>query len=58
MTIHKALHPSDDVYRIYVSRKDGGKGLASIEDNVEASIRRLKDYIKKAKKDCDQNNNN
>ena len=30
----------------YVSRKEGGKGLASIEDSVDTSIRRLEDYIK------------
>ena len=32
---------------IYVSRKDGGRGLTSIEDNVDVSIRRLEDYIEK-----------
>ena len=47
MTMHKALHPRDDVDRLYVSRKEGGRGLASIEDGVDASIQRLKDYIKK-----------
>ena len=31
MTMHKALHPRDDVDRLYVSRKKGGRGLASIE---------------------------
>ena len=45
--MHKALHPRDDVDRLYVSRKEGGKGLASIEDNVEASIQQLEDYIEK-----------
>ena len=43
MTMHKALHPRDDVDRLYVSRKEGGRGLASIEDNVDASIQRLED---------------
>ena len=38
MTIHKALHPRDDVDRLYVSRKEGGGGLASVEDSVEESI--------------------
>ena len=38
MTMHKALHPRDDVDRLYVSRKDGGRGFASIEDSVDASI--------------------
>ena len=45
MTMYKALHPRHDVDRLYVSRKEGGRGLASIEDNVDASIQRLKDYI-------------
>ena len=46
-TMHKALHPNDDVDRLYVSRKEGGRGLASIKGSVDASIRRLKDYIGK-----------
>ena len=32
--------------RLYISRKEGGRGFASIEDSVEASIQRLEDYIK------------
>ena len=47
ITMPKALHPRDDVDRIYVSRKKGGRGLASIEDTVDASIQRLEDYIEK-----------
>ena len=47
MTMHKALHPRDDVDRQYVSRKQGGGGLARIEDTVDASIQRLQDYIEK-----------
>ena len=31
----------------YVPRKEGGRGLASIEDSVDTSIQRLEDYIKK-----------
>ena len=38
MIMHKALHPRDDVDRLYVSRKEGGRGLASIEDSVDTSI--------------------
>ena len=45
MTMHKALHPKDDVDRLYVSRKEGRRGLASIDDSVDASIQRLEDYI-------------
>ena len=47
MTMHKALHPRDDVDSLYVSRKEGGRGLANIEDSVDASIPRLEDYIQK-----------
>ena len=47
MTMHRALHPRDDVHRLYVSRKEGGRGLASIEDTVDVSIQRLEDYIGK-----------
>ena len=47
MTMHKALHPRDDVDRLYVSRKEGGRGLVSIEDSVDVSIHRLEDYIEK-----------
>ena len=45
MTMHKALHPRDDVDRLDVSRKEGGRKLASIEDSVDASIQRFEDYI-------------
>ena len=37
----------NDVDRLYVSRKEGGTGLASIQDSVNASILRSEDYIKK-----------
>ena len=47
MTMHKALHPRDDVDNLCVSRKEGGRGLASIEDSVDASIQRLEDYKQK-----------
>ena len=45
--IIKASHPRDDVDRLYVSRKEGGRGLASIEDTVDASIQRFEDYKEK-----------
>ena len=44
MTMHKALHPRDNVDRLYVSRKEEGKGLASIEDRL---IQRLENYIER-----------
>ena len=47
MTMHKTLHPRDDVDILYVPRKEGGRGLTSIEDSVDTSIQRLEDYIEK-----------
>ena len=49
MTMRKALHPRDDVDGLYVSRKEGGIGLARTEDSVDASIQCLEDNIEKHK---------
>ena len=45
LTMHKALHPRDDVDRLYVSRYEGRGGLASSDDSVDASIQQLKGYL-------------
>ena len=47
--MHKALHPRDNVDRLYVWIKEGGRGLASIKDSIDESIQRLEDYIEKHK---------
>ena len=47
MTMHKALHSRDDRDRLYMSRKEGGTGLASIEDSVDSLIQRLEDDIQR-----------
>ena len=52
MTMHKDLHPREDIERLYVPRKKGGRDLARIEDCIDnslgmTSIRRLEDNIKK-----------
>ena len=41
MTMNKVLHPRDDVNRLYVSRKEDGRGLTSTEESVDTSIQRL-----------------
>ena len=41
MTMHKTLHPRYDVDRLYASRKEGRRGLASMENSVDESIQRL-----------------
>ena len=45
MIMHKALHLRDDVDRLYVSRKEGRRGLACIEDSVDKWIHRLEKYV-------------
>ena len=45
MTMHKALHPRDDVDKLYVSRKKRGRGLASIDVLIQG----LEDYKEKHK---------
>ena len=35
MTMHKALHPTDDEDKLYVSTKEGGGVLAIIQDSVD-----------------------
>ena len=34
-TIYGGLHPTSDVDRLYIPRKDGGRGLKAIEDCVK-----------------------
>ena len=38
-TIYGALHPKSDVDGLHIPRKEGGRGLISIEDCVELAIR-------------------
>ena len=44
-TIYGVLHPKSDVDRLYISRKEGGGVLISIEDCVELAIRDLEVYV-------------
>ena len=46
MNMHKALHPRSNVDRLYIPRKEGGKGLLSIKDTVYTEIRALGQYLK------------
>ena len=43
--MYKALHPRDDVDILYLSWREGGRGLTSIEDIMDTSMQRLEDYI-------------
>ena len=44
-TLYGASHPKSDVDRLYIRRKEGGRGLISIEDFVELTIRGLEVYV-------------
>ena len=44
MTIHKALHPREDIDSLFVPQKEKGRGLACIDDFVDASIERRKKH--------------
>ena len=41
------MHARDNVDSLYVSRKNGGRGLVNFEDSVDPLIQRLEDYIDK-----------
>ena len=47
LTTHNALHRSDDIGKLHVSRKEGERGHTISEDSVDASIKRQDDVIKK-----------
>ena len=45
MTMYGAFHPKSDVNRLYVKRKEGGRGLISVERCVKEEENSLKIYI-------------
>ena len=49
-TNHRTRKPIGDVNKLYVLKREGRRGLASIQDSDDASIQWLEDYIKKYKK--------
>ncbi|KAI5751249.1 hypothetical protein M8J77_005743 [Diaphorina citri] len=51
LTINQSLHPRADVDRIYIPRKDGGRGLRMIEQVHEVAILGLAKYIKEKEND-------
>ena len=44
-TIYGALHPKSNIDRLYIPRKEGRRGLISINDFVELAIRGLEVYV-------------
>ena len=43
--MYGALHPKSDVERLYILRKERGRGVISTEDCVELAIRGLEVYV-------------
>ena len=48
---HSALHPKSNVIRLYMKRKNGGRGLTSIEECVASEVRNLDEYIANSKEE-------
>ena len=44
LKMHKGLHPKSNVNRLYISRKEGGRGLLNVEDTVHLAIIGLLKY--------------
>ena len=45
MTMHGVFHPQSSTARLYTSKKEGGRGLHSIEHVVKAEEQSLKSYV-------------
>ena len=45
MTIYGAFHPKSKVKRLYMKRKQGGRGFISLRDCVDSEVRSLHEYI-------------
>ena len=50
LTIHSALHPRGYVSRFFISRKQGVRGLISVEDCVRRLKYNLDSYLSQRKK--------
>ena len=48
---HSALHPKSNAIRLYLKRKNGGRGLISIEECVASEIRNLDEYTANSKEE-------
>ena len=51
MTLNICLHPRSSEARLYMKRKEGGRGLIRVEDCLTTERRGLYDYLKESKED-------
>ena len=49
ITIEGIHHPQVDLYRLYITRRNGGRELAELESAYNAAIVGLSEYIKQGK---------
>jgi len=49
MTMHNGLPPKSNVDRLYLPKKDGGRGLLGVEDTVHIALASLQRYVKSSK---------
>ena len=45
MNMNSVLHPSGCVARLYLPRKEGGRGFLSVEDCVDQAVLGLENYV-------------
>ena len=45
LNIHGALHPRSNVSRLYLPRREGGRGLISVEDAINIEERNINVYV-------------
>ena len=50
MTMYGAQHPKADADRLYLQRRDGGRGLIGLEDCVQVEVHSLEKYLSTLKK--------
>ena len=45
LTMYKVHHPKADIDRLYVKRKEGGRGLVQVEGAYKAEITNIAEYL-------------
>jgi hypothetical protein len=48
LTIHGQHHPKSDIDRLYVRRKDGGRGQTQMEGAYTTEVIKLREYVEHA----------
>ena len=49
MTMHNALHSKSNVDRLYIPRKEGGRGLQGVKEAVKLTNLGLENYVKESR---------